>query len=375
MNPHTELERPRILLVDDRPDNLLALRAVLEPLDVDVVSAGSGPEALLALLDAEFALVVLDVQMPEMDGFETAQLIKGRERTRLLPIIFLTAISGEPEHHVAGYRSGAVDYVYKPFDPEILRAKVLVFVELWTRGRLIEHQRRSLAEQLATLDKVNAELERSNAVLDSFAARAAEDLLEPLDALSGFLELLGDRHGAALGSEGASLVERAARLADRQRARVGSLLDYTGAATAAVETGAVDLEEAVAEATARLGQTAPTTVSVVPGSLREVCGDHGRVVRVLELLIGRAAAAGAGVVTVDGREDGPWSLLRVADDGCSASDGELATMFTPAQRGATTLDNIVCRRLVERHGGTIWAELREPQGTAVSFTLPSEACW
>ena len=97
---------PKVLLVDDRPDNLLALQAVLEPLDVELVSAGSGGEALAALLAEEFAAVVLDVQMPDMDGFETAQLIKGRERTRLLPIIFLTAISGEPHHHLAGYQAG-----------------------------------------------------------------------------------------------------------------------------------------------------------------------------------------------------------------------------------------------------------------------------
>jgi CheY-like chemotaxis protein len=367
----SEEEHPRVLLVDDRPDNLLALEAVLEPLDITVVSVGSGPEALLALLEDDFALVVLDVQMPEMDGFETARLIKSRERTRLLPIIFLTAISGEPEHHVAGYRSGAVDYVYKPFNPEILRAKVAIFVELWQRGQLIDAQRRSLADQLAALDQLNGELERSNAMLDSFAERAAEDLLEPLDDLSGFLELLRDRHGGALGEDGGSLVERASALADRQRQRVTGLLEYTDAGTATVDTRRVDLAAAVAEVGARRGD-ADVSLSVVPGSVVEVCADHGHLVRILELLVERAASDGAQVVTVDGREDGPWAVVRVADDGDGLQPGDQAAMFSPAARGAS-LGNIVCRRLVERHGGTIWATSREPTGTAVSFTLPGEA--
>ncbi|HWD08441.1 MAG TPA: SpoIIE family protein phosphatase [Actinomycetota bacterium] len=127
--PHVD-PRPSVLLVDDRPDNLLALQAVLEPLDLDMVSVTSGEEALRALLNQEFSLIVLDVQMPGLDGFETARLIKQRERTRHIPIIFLTAISGAEEHHLAGYASGAIDYVYKPFEPAILRAKVAALVEL-----------------------------------------------------------------------------------------------------------------------------------------------------------------------------------------------------------------------------------------------------
>lgn len=369
MSRHAPMDKARVLLVDDRPDNLLALRAVLEPLDVDVVSAGSGREALLALLDTEFALVVLDVQMPEMDGFETARLIKGRERTRLLPIIFLTAISGEPEHHLAGYRSGAVDYVYKPFDAEILRAKVLVFVELWTRGRLIEEQRRSLVDQLATLDRLNSELEHSNAVLDAFAERAAEDLLEPLDDLSGFLELLDQRHRATLGPDAGALVERATALADRQRARVSELLEYTGAARVTVRAEAVELAAAVAEAVARAGAGSVPTVRVDPASLAEVCADRGHLARILELLIRRAAAAGAATLTVTARADGPLAVVSVIDDGVPCDPGEMAALFTLDQRGQS-FGNVVCRRLVERHGGALWAEASDEGGTVVRFTLP-----
>ena len=123
-------DRPRVLLVDDRSENLLALEAVLEPLPCDLVSVTSGSAALKELLNGEFAVVLLDVQMPGMDGFETAEMIKSRERTRALPIIFVTAISKQSHHVFRGYTAGAVDYVFKPYDPGILRAKVAVFLEL-----------------------------------------------------------------------------------------------------------------------------------------------------------------------------------------------------------------------------------------------------
>jgi PAS domain S-box-containing protein len=126
---------PAVLLVDDRPENLVALRAVLEPLRCRMVAVASGEEALKALLQEDFAVVLLDVQMPGMDGFETADLIKGRERTRTVPIIFVTAINTERRHVFRGYSAGAVDYVVKPYEPGVLRSKVAVFLELDAKAR------------------------------------------------------------------------------------------------------------------------------------------------------------------------------------------------------------------------------------------------
>ena len=122
-----------VLIVDDKPQNLVALEAVLKPLELDVVSAASGEEALRLLLDRDYAAILLDVQMPGMDGFETARLIKTRARSSNVPIIFLTAISREAEHQLRGYEAGAVDYLAKPFDPEVLRSKVATFVELYRK--------------------------------------------------------------------------------------------------------------------------------------------------------------------------------------------------------------------------------------------------
>ena len=141
-------ERAKILMVDDRPENLVALEAVLGGLDQTLVRAGSGEEALKALLGADFAVILLDVQMPGMDGFETAAQIKRRDRTKDVPIIFLTAVTGGPHHAYRGYAAGAVDYLTKPFDPWILRAKVSVFVELHHKNQLLKEQSGLLAQRL-----------------------------------------------------------------------------------------------------------------------------------------------------------------------------------------------------------------------------------
>jgi PAS domain S-box-containing protein len=153
-------ERARILIVDDDERNLLALRTVLEEV-ADVVLARSGEEALRHLLKGEFAVILLDVFMPQMDGYETAQLIRQREQTKRIPIIFLSAVNKETEHLIRGYSMGAVDYVFKPVEPVVLRSKVCVFVDLYQMRR--EIQRKAAAEQ-QLLDanlRANAELLRT----------------------------------------------------------------------------------------------------------------------------------------------------------------------------------------------------------------------
>lgn len=162
-----------ILLVDDRPENLLALEAILEPLNQKLVRAASGPEALRAVLRDDFAVILLDVQMPGMNGFEVAQTIKSRERSRFVPIVFLSAISKEDEYVFKGYEMGAVDYVFKPFNPDVLRSKVAVFVDLYLKQQEIETQ----GEELRRGQRRELELEHRTALLES-EAKSAERLSE-----------------------------------------------------------------------------------------------------------------------------------------------------------------------------------------------------
>jgi PAS domain S-box-containing protein len=153
-------DTPSVLLVDDRPENLLALEAVLEPLRVRLRTAGSGEQALKALLEDDFAVVLLDVQMPGMDGFETAKYIRGRERSATTPIIFLTAVSTDVAQVAKGYEAGAVDYVLKPFEPNMLRSKVSVFCDL-------ERQRRARARSDELLVLAWTSLPAGAAIVDA----------------------------------------------------------------------------------------------------------------------------------------------------------------------------------------------------------------
>src|SRR5689334_7847323 len=194
--PHMN-ERAKILMVDDRPENLLALEAILGPMDLDLVRANSGEEALRALLQADFALILLDAQMPGMDGFDTAARIKRRTRTKDVPIIFLTAFGEDPSSSYRGYVAGGADYISKPFDPWILRAKVQVFVDLWVAGRL-------QAAQAAMLRDRTGDREEALGVL----RRCFADLEDAVDELAS----------AALPEAGSSLGVAVAQVQERMAA-------------------------------------------------------------------------------------------------------------------------------------------------------------
>lgn len=142
-------EKANILLVDDRDENLVALEAILSSLDQNMIRARSGEEALRALLTNEFAVILLDIVMPGMDGFEIARAIKRRRKTREVPIIFLTAVDAGPDYAFRGYAAGAVDYISKPFDPWVLRTKVSIFVELHRKNQQLREQAELLRTQFA----------------------------------------------------------------------------------------------------------------------------------------------------------------------------------------------------------------------------------
>jgi len=173
-------DKAKILLVDDRAENITALEAILGSLNQVLVPARSGDAALKALLSDEFAVILLDVLMPGMDGFETAAHIKQRPKTRDVPIVFLTAMNAEPDYAFRSYSAGAVDYIAKPFDPWVLRAKVSVFVDLYLKNRQLREQAALLRAQLASsLAAPAAVPQAADPVLAELSGRleAVEDLV------------------------------------------------------------------------------------------------------------------------------------------------------------------------------------------------------
>jgi diguanylate cyclase (GGDEF)-like protein len=165
-----------ILIVDDRKENLLTLESLLDSPDLQLIRAESGNEALAKILDYEFALILMDVRMPGMDGYETAELMRGSARSRSIPIIFVTAARMDREHMFKGYDSGAVDYLFKPLEPQILQRKVGIFLELHRQRQQLEEKTRQLDAKILELEVLHKELEEKNEKLE---------LLSSLDGLTG----------------------------------------------------------------------------------------------------------------------------------------------------------------------------------------------
>src|SRR3954452_1002947 len=256
-------EAVNLLLVDDRPENLLALEAILEPLGQSLVRANSGSEALRHVLAQEFAVILLDVQMPGMNGFEVAEIIKSRERSRTIPIIFLSAINKEEAYVFKGYSMGAVDYVFKPFNPDVLRSKVSVFVDLFVKQRelqrqaelLREAQKRELqlehrtsmleaeARSAAKLSQMNDELHRRQLALSQatgarnrFYASMSHELRTPINAVIGYSTLMLDNIYGPLNAKQKEGLQRTLKAARHLLELVNDVLDLSK-----IEAGKIEL--------------------------------------------------------------------------------------------------------------------------------------
>ena len=181
---------PKILVVDDQTKNLYAMRRLLEPLDVEVFEAISGQQALAAVLRQEFFLILMDVQMPEMDGFEAASLIFSHPNSAHIPIIFLTAINKNEKFALKGYETGAVDYMTKPVEPAILSAKVNVFKELWMMRATLEKSHKLLEQKEKEILKSRDDAHEANRSKSEFLANMSHEIRTPLNAIVGYTDML-----------------------------------------------------------------------------------------------------------------------------------------------------------------------------------------
>jgi two-component system, cell cycle response regulator len=192
-------EKVSILIVDDRKENLLALEALLEKPDLRVIKAESGNQALGLMLEFDFAVVLLDVQMPEMDGFEVAELMRGKEKTRHIPIIFVTAINKEEKYVFKGYEMGGVDYLFKPINPHVLKSKVNVFLELYRKRLELERLIRQKNEYILELHQLNKKIqeqqkellekEKLQSILE-MAVTISHEFSQPLSVIIGYTDML-----------------------------------------------------------------------------------------------------------------------------------------------------------------------------------------
>lgn len=364
-----------ILIVDDHPENLLALEAVLAPLGHAIVKAESGREALRRCLEREFAVILLDVQMPDLDGFETAALVRERDRSRTTPIIFLTAISKSDAFVFKGYSHGAVDYIFKPFVPDVLRAKVVVFLELFKKTQ-------QLREQAKELEALNRELQRSNAELQQFAYIASHDLREPLRKVASFADLLKRRLGPALDASGDQYLSFMVDGVTRMQAMIDDLLEYSRAGRGErsyqpVELDGIvdhvlrDLEPAVAEAKAKIERQKLPTASCSPTEFARLI--QNLVANALKFRGDKRPKIQIGV-----EREGAYWRFHVRDTGIGIDPAFHERIFAIFKRlhrreqyPGSGIGLAICKKIVESHGGRIWVESREGEGATFFFTLPA----
>jgi len=407
-------EKVSILLVDDEPANLDALEAILGDLDENLVRAESGREALRCLLKQDFAVILMDVRMPGMDGFETAVLIRERQRSTYTPIIFLTAALGDETHAARGYSLGGVDYIVKPFEPEILRSKVAVFVELARKTEIVRRQSELLrsiekrqhekelagtrAAFLADLERKNEELERNQRILEDkvrelaranedleqFAYVASHDLQEPLRMVSSYMQLLARRMEGRLDKDAEDFIEFARDGAARMRALIQGLLDYSRVGVRAHALEQVDCEVVLEQVLIDLSPACQESgAEITRDRLPTVPGNAMQVATLLQNLIGnaikfRGAEPPRIHVGVEAR-DTEWLFL-VRDNGIGIDPKHLERIFVIFQRlhtrdqyPGTGIGLSICKKIVQRHGGRIWAESTPGGGTTFKFTLPKRA--
>jgi response regulator RpfG family c-di-GMP phosphodiesterase len=286
--------QPKILLVDDREDNLLSIEAILAPSGYQFVKANSGRQALKVLLtEFDFAIILMDVKMPNLNGFETAALIYEREKLRHIPIIFITANNYGDENVFKGYQSGAIDYIFKPFNPDVLRAKVGVLIDLYRKNRLLLEQEqkliainksleREVAERKNSEEKVKqlnrklleniANLESANKDLERFAFMASHDLQEPLRKIRMFSDRLLTK-SKNIPEEDVKLVDRIQHAAERMQVLIVDILSFSKVSndkSAFVES---DLNSVIKEVLADMEEeisASKATVSVQPLPLLHV---------------------------------------------------------------------------------------------------------
>jgi signal transduction histidine kinase len=366
--------KPNVLLVDDVEANLIALGALLSDLNCELIRAKSGNEALKHLLKHDFAVVLLDVQMPEMDGFEVARFARENPHTRDIPIVFLTAMHGSEESILRGYGSGAVDFLTKPINSYVLRSKVQVFIELYL-------SRRKLALEIAAHRRTLQALESANRALLHFTHAASHDLGAPLRSVRGFLGALSDATGDQLDEKARNYLQRARRASERMDALLGSLRSYARlqkpVAHAEVDCNAV--LELVRTDLSELIEASHATLSAA--SLPTITGDRDRIYQLFLNLVGNALkyrkADELPQVALSVERDPQYWTFCVTDNGIGIDAAYSATVFNAFSRlnaqsvyEGTGLGLAICQQIVEQHGGTIWLESQLGRGSSFYFTLP-----
>ena len=408
----------KLLLVDDREDNLFSIETILQRDGYTIRKANSGRAALKALLkEQDFTLILMDVQMPDLNGFETATLIYEREKLRHIPIIFITAHDHSDENIFKGYQMGGVDYIYKPVNSDLLRAKVSVFVELYKKTHQLmaqeqrlksvnqnlqkEIQERTLSEQKVTLLNQQLmenilQLKATNEELDRFAYVASHDLQEPLRKIMIFGDRLANKYNEVLGDDAKEYLERMRKASERMQLLINNILDFSKFSAASqsfeqtnlnrlLEEVLSDLEIEIERKKAKIDIDTLPSLCVIPGQFRQLMQnllsnslkfskhDIPPVINIYaERLKGDELPPGPAIVPTE-----EYCKINVEDNGIGFDEAYAEKIFVIFQRlhsnhlfEGTGIGLSICKKIVEKHNGTITATSIPEKGSIFSVVLP-----
>ncbi|WP_417776557.1 ATP-binding protein [Stutzerimonas xanthomarina] len=393
-----QTDEANLLIVDDLPENLLALDALLKGPGIRVHQAESAEQALELLLRHEFALAILDVQMPGMDGFQLAELMRGTERTKQIPIVFVSAAGRELDYAFKGYESGAVDFMQKPLDTHAVRGKVSVFVDLYRNrkrlARQLEELERSRREQEVLLDELRstkAELENAVRMRDDFMSIVSHELKTPLNTLILEVQLrklqLGRENVAAISPD------RLRQMVDKDERQIQSLirliddmLDVSRIRTGklSIRPTQVDLGKLVASVVENFApQMEASGCTLLFQRPEPVIGlwDEFRIEQVLANLLTNAMRYGAGKpVQVNVSTTAAGACIEVRDYGIGISQKSLERIFCQFERAEGSessaglgLGLFIAEQIIKAHSGLIQVESEEGKGALFRVLLPLNA--
>jgi signal transduction histidine kinase len=407
-----------ILVVDDREDNLLSIEAILENDNYNIVKANSGRAALKVLLNQQdFSLILMDVQMPDMNGLETATIIYDRDKLKAIPIIFITAYSNEDEYIFKGYQMGGVDYIYKPVNPELLRAKVAVFVELYRKNQqLVIHEKKLIAtnkslqkeihdrkiseEKIKLLNEQltmsNQHLKNVNEELDRFAYVASHDLQEPLRKIMVFSDLIIS--GKNDHNEVKKYLSKIITSSKRMQMLINNLLQFSRQPVNASDFINVDIKELVKEAIVELElEIEKNQAKIVIGSLPTLAAVPVLMQQLFYNLISNAIKFkrknDIPVVNISSEiipasdlnagnkymENVTYHRISVSDNGIGFDEKYAEDIFLVFKRlhsydefEGTGVGLSICKKIIDRHNGFITAHNNAGEGATFLIELPEK---
>jgi signal transduction histidine kinase len=382
MEDRMELEhQAKILIVDDNQGNLFSLEIVLANEHYQIVRATSGKEALRILLkEQDFSLLLIDVNMPIMDGFETTELIRQNEKLRHIPVIFLTAYFATPEHIFRGYQTGAVDYMLKPLVPEILRAKVAIFVDLHRKNKELSIQRKKLLHFNKSLKQYSDGLIQINQELEKFAYVVSHDMQEPLRTITSYIRLLEKNLGNKLDGESKEFMDFILNASQRMRSIIIGLLEYARIGTQDETFETVDCDVVIKDVLDNLEEVIQDSgARIEVEHMPVIQGNYTLFVQLFQNLIGNAIKfrrEQAPVIRISCTSTDDQDLFSVKDNGIGIEkeyEHKIFEIFqrlhNPGEYVGVGLGLAICKKIVERHHGKIWMTSEPNNGTTFSFTI------